>query len=88
MGTETKKTKKKYWKTVIEVTVLSEDKPVGEGLELDDIHYEITEGHCSGDIVIKSQKQVCAKTMAKLLESQGSDPGFFQLDEDGKELED
>jgi hypothetical protein len=32
--------------------------------------------------------KVDAKTMAKLLIKQGSDPEFFRLDEDGNDLED
>lgn len=80
--------KRKYYKTVVKITVLSEDEPLKDGISLEEIAYEITDGHCSGDIVIQSRTEVKAREMAKLLMEQGSDPEFFRLDEDGNELED
>ncbi len=82
-----KEKRRKFFKTVVQVTILSEDKPVGPNMELDQIHYAITDGDCSGDCKVVSQKQVSGKKMAMLLTEQGSDPGFFNLDENGKKLE-
>jgi hypothetical protein len=72
---------KKFYRTVIEIEVLSEE-PVSFS-ELDEIHYAITQGHCSGDWIVNSQSEVTPKHMAQLLIAQGSDPEFLGLDEDG-----
>lgn len=77
---------RKFFKTVVKVEVLSEDQPVRFDT-LDGLHYNITEGHCSGVHNVESSEEVSAKVMAKLLQEQGSDPEFFRLSKDGKELE-
>ena len=77
----------KYFKTKVTIEILSEENAVGDGLTLDEINYEITQGHCSGKITTEEQTEVTSKEMAKLLQGQGSDPEFFQLDADGNELE-
>lgn len=77
---------RKFFKTVVEVEVLSEDEPA-QFDTLSDLYYHITEGHCSGTHEVKSSEEVSAKVMAKLLKKQGSDPEFFRLSEDGEELE-
>jgi hypothetical protein len=69
------------------VTVLSEDVPP-EWDSLEDLNYLITSGRCSGEVVTTKEIKVDAKTMAKLLIKQCSDPEFFRLDEDGNDLED
>ncbi len=68
-----------FHKTTITVTVLSEGP--FEFSNLSDVHYAITSGDCSGEFTEVSEV-VDGPTMAKLLEAQGSDPGFFQLPED------
>jgi len=78
---------KKYFKTIIEIEILSEDEPVGNGLSLGEINDEITQGHCSGQILTKKEEEVSAKDMATLLINQQSDPEFFGLDEDGNEVD-
>jgi hypothetical protein len=83
----TKEKNRKFYKTIIQITILSEDHPVGSGMELSAINNAITDGDCSGACELIQEKQVCAGRMAKLLVEQGSDPGFFGLDEDGKEVE-
>jgi hypothetical protein len=75
---------KKFYRTVIEVEVLSEE--LDDFNTLEDVHYAITQGHCSGEWDVKSQGEVTPKRMAKLLLAQGSDPEFFGLDEKGKSI--
>lgn len=76
--------KRKFYKTTLTVVVLSE-QPL-EWDDLGDINYLITEGDCSGQIVNDKQEVLTAKQAAKALEKQGSSPGFFRLDEKGKEI--
>jgi len=79
---------RKFYRTVVSIEILSEDEPYGDGRTLEDIGYAITEGHCSGKITTASEAEVTAPEMAKLLVAQGSDPEFFQLDENGNEVDD
>jgi hypothetical protein len=89
MGTEPeKKEKPKFFKTVIQVTILSEDEPIGADLDLHQICDEITYGDCSGISKVISTEKLCGKRAAKLLIEQGSDPEFFNLDKNGNKLED
>ncbi len=75
--------KRKFYKTTITVTVLSEDPGVS-GYELGTIAREIVDGDLvgswSGD-----EKKIDAKECARLLSEVGSDPEFFNLDEDGND---
>lgn len=76
----------KFWRTVIEVEILSdgeEPPPLMEHMGIYGIAYEITDGEWSGSIKVKKQKEVTPKRMAKLLMKQGSDPGFLRLDKNG-----
>lgn len=74
---------KKFFRTVIEVEVLTDDGPVSPNAELEYIAREITEGDWSGVVEIKKTEEVSPKRMARLLEKQGSDPEFFGLDKNG-----
>ncbi len=74
-----------YHRTVVEIVILTEDEPWGG--ELCDLHSDITDGDCSGAMTIKSNEEVSPKRMAKLLKSQGSDPGFFGLNENGSPVD-
>jgi hypothetical protein len=79
-------TNRKFYRTVIQVEILSES-PYTEDYNLEAIAYDIGQGDCSGrvtDIVLN--EEVDGPTMSKLLLAQGSDPGFFMLDDE--ELED
>ena len=75
----------KYYKTVIQVTVISEGQYTNENLE--GINDDITDGPCSGAVETVSQVELTAKEAADALMEQGSDPEFFQLDEDGNPLD-
>lgn len=77
--------KRKFVKTVIQVTVLSEGFYDPENLS--GVHYDITNGDCSGKWEVVKQTDLTGKQAAKELEKQGSDPAFFQLDEKGNDLE-
>jgi len=73
----------KFYRTVLEVEILT-DRDVDFGAwTLADIGYEITEGDSSGEWEVKQHEELTPVEMAKALMEQGSDPGFFGLAEDG-----
>lgn len=78
--------KRKFFRTVVNVVVLSEDVPV-EFDNLVELHHAISDGSCSGRFMVESQTRVGARRMAALLRSQGSDPEFFQINDKGEDLE-
>ena len=78
-------TDRKFYKTIFSVEVLSEN-PIEQIVDLDDLNYMITDGDCSGDIDSEGSEEIDGATAAKLLIKQGSDPGFFQLDDNGNDL--
>ena len=67
---------KKLYRQVFEVEVLSEGEPLND-VSLEDIGYEITEGHSSGVVKETIREKVNADKMAELLKAQGSDPEFL-----------
>lgn len=75
---------RKFYRTVYTVEVLSEE-PVGE-MSLADLDYEITEGHSSGRFLSTENEEVDGKKMAELLKAQGTDPEFFQLNDEGEDI--
>lgn len=77
---------RKFYKTVIEVVVLSEDEPYSCN-DLAMLEYDITEGHFSGVWEVKSSEELSPEEAAKALLAQGSDPEFFRLSQDGENLE-
>lgn len=80
-------TKKKLYRNVFVVEVLSEE-PLPDGMSLQDIDYEITDGHCSGAITTKHYNQeVTGRKAAKMVMAQGTDPEFFQMNEFGNEVD-
>ena len=78
-------TNRKFYKTVIQVEVLSEDPFEWE--DLSDVCYAITEGDCSGKVEEIARKEINGKECARRLIQQESDPGFFHLTEDGEDDE-
>ena len=78
--------KRKFYRTVFTVTVLSEE-PISS-VSLDTLHYFITDGEGSGVVTQEESVPVDGPTMAVMLEEQGSDPGFFQLTDKGEDIED
>lgn len=47
----------------------------------------ISEGSCSGQFVVHSAELLTGKQMAEELVKQHSDPAFFNIDENGKDVE-
>lgn len=81
---------RKFYRTVYQVEILSEEKfDESGGLSLTDIDEEITIGHSSGRVIkLIDNEEKTGIEMAKLLQGQGSDPEFFQLDKEGNDLND
>ena len=74
-----------FYRMLIEVEVLSEE-PFEFG-KLFDIHEQITTGSCSGLVRVVKRHRMSAKTAARALQRQGSDPEFFRLSSTGKDME-
>jgi hypothetical protein len=77
--------KRKFYKTVLKVVVLSEEPFEWDSLE--GVATAITDGGCSGDVKEVGSVLMSGREAAKALMDQGSDPGFFRLDEDGEDVE-
>jgi hypothetical protein len=77
----------KFHRTVIEVVVLSET-PLDGCEDLGAINDAITTGDCVGTVKTKSQTELTGRKTADALYAAGSEPGFFQLDDDGNKIED
>lgn len=75
-----------FYETVIEVHVLSEDGPY-DCDSLEELHTDIHSGPCVGKFSVTQSKPLTGKQMAKRLSDLGSQPEFFQLDDDGKPLD-
>jgi len=76
--------KKKLYKTIITVEVIS-DEPYNGGLG--DLAYDTTEGDCSGAISWGEPTELVGMDAVKALEEQGSEPEFFGMDSEGNEEE-
>lgn len=77
---------RKFYRSVVTLEILSET-PIADRLgemRLEDIAYEITDGDWSGDWN-SEHDELDGPAMAKALQAQGSDPGFFRLTEDGED---
>lgn len=80
------KSKRKFFRQVIEIEVLSEDEPLVWG-DLGDVMGAIDTGPCSGKVREVSCTSVSGSKMAKLLQAQDSDPDFFNLTESGEDAD-
>lgn len=76
---------REFYRTVIHVEVLSESPYVFTG-NLCDVAADISTGECSGVTRTIQEERCNGARMAQLLLAQGSDPEFFQLDENGNDL--
>jgi hypothetical protein len=81
---EIKMSSRKFYKTIIQVEVLSEDPFTYNSLS--DIDDSISFGDCSGTYITIKEKRISGKLAAKSLIAQGSDPEFFMLDKNGKDI--
>ena len=77
-------TKRKFYRTVIQVEVLSEE-PYDFGGNLRQLGEDITTGDCSGVARTIQTEECDGARMTRLLVAQGSDPSFFMLDETGED---
>ena len=78
--------KRRFCRTVVKVEVLSEE-PLPERLPLEGLAHSITEGDCSGVVSVEEAGELDGPGAAKALRAQGSDPCFFELTEDGEDIE-
>ncbi len=78
-------TKRKFYKTIIVVEVLSEDPYSPDTLE--GIARDIMTGDCVGDWDAETSEEVDGPAMVQLLYESGSEPGFFQLDDEGNDID-
>ncbi len=78
-------TDRTFHRTTIQVEVLSES-PIGP-VALDTLHYMITQGDCSGHLKTLDQEELDGKQAAEALRSQASDPSFFNLTDEGEDLD-
>jgi hypothetical protein len=76
-------TNRKFYRNVIMMEVLSET-PLAE-MDLGALHEAITTGDCSGRVHWAAEEALDGATAARLLHAQGSDPEFFQIDQDGND---
>ena len=74
---------KKFYRTIIQVEVLSEDEIDLIANDLEAINYAITDGDCSGVVSVISTEVLSPQQMARATVAQGSDPTFFGIDQDG-----
>jgi len=79
-------TDRKFYKTTFSFEVLPEE-PIPD-MDLSDILAECVAGGYSLGDIRRKQKQLDGKKCAAELLAQGSDPGFFQLDEEGNHDDD
>jgi len=82
---DTDQTEKVIHKTTIQVVVLS-----GQSYTLDDLyqlHFDITDGDCSGDFEVVDTEELTGQRAIDAIEGQGSDPEFFGIKEDDDEDE-
>jgi hypothetical protein len=80
---------RKFHMVVIEVTVLSE-YPIPSGVEklsLSAVAENIDSGDDVGRVKIVSSSEIDARRAVQELKELGSEPGFFQLTEDGEDAE-
>lgn len=75
-------TNRKFYKTIIQVEVLSEEP--FEYNTLDDVARAINDD-CSGQTTTVSTTTLDGKQAAEALQEQASDPAFFQLTEEGED---
>jgi hypothetical protein len=71
-----------FWISTLLVEVLSDNGPIGSDYELSDIHSLISDGPCVGNVVHFGSACLKEEPTAEALYVFGSDPGFFQLDDE------
>ncbi len=77
---------RKFYRRQVTVTILSEE-PIPSNLDLGTIHYNVVEGDWSGYTSVGNQDVLDGSQAATALRQQGSDPEFFQLTQEGEDVE-
>lgn len=77
--------KKPIYKTVFHVTVLSEE-PIS-GASLSDIQYETEQGGWIGGAITQTETKLSGKEAVAEIYKAASDPGFFNMDDNGNVIE-
>lgn len=77
-------TNRKFYKTVIKFTVLSE-VPIPSGMTLGSIADECLNGDWSMGNYVRKETEIDGKQAANALLNQGSEPEFFGLTDKGKD---
>ncbi len=75
-----------YYKTTVSIDVLTEE-PIPDHYTLEDIGYEIEQGDWVGYNIQSKQVELTPKEIVEALKEAGSDPDFFQLDDEGNKAE-
>lgn len=70
----------KYFKTVFTYEILSQDEPWDNNLET--LAYNVIEGPYSGKLLTTEIIELSPDETRQALINQGSDPGFFGLDDE------
>ena len=78
--------KRKFYQTTYHIELLTEE-PMSDGVSLQDIAYEMTDGHASGVFDQEDVTELDGPAAAAALQAQGSDPEFFRLTEDGEDID-
>jgi hypothetical protein len=77
---------RKFYRTTLKLTVLTEDEPLSGSVGISDLGRLgelLDDGPAVGVLNVKNTEQLTGKQMATALTEAGSEPGFFQLDDDG-----
>jgi hypothetical protein len=79
---------KKIYRTIITLTVLS-DYPLPEGMSIEEIDAECSDGEMTGKSDwLECNKELLGQEAADAVRGVGSSTDFFQMDENGNELND
>jgi hypothetical protein len=78
------KKRRKFFHTLITISIVSEDSHPGMEDTVADIERQITDGDWLGEISMGQPVRVSQDAVASLCRSMGSEPEFFQLDDRGR----
>ena len=76
----------KFYKTIIQITVISDNGPKVQNLTLTDIAYEMIQGELAGSWEITKHNAISSKQCAKELMKMNCEPDFMGLDDKGNEI--
>lgn len=77
---------RKFFKTTITLTILSEQGPVSSGCRLAEVDREMEDGGWCGRIENDGGQEISSAEAARMLIDMDSTPDFFNLDDDGTDL--